>query len=180
MISNPIQITNVQTATYSGSTFQVADLSTTPYWTIGGRIIKNIGSDLAPFPLASAANCQGIDAGIGLPERLECYFDEDRGYLNIGTTDDCHGLITATSTVEPIGQKIKLFPNPTHGSFDFSGIAPSDISNISITDLFGRRLIHICNPQTTQINTELLMQGVYLVTICLSDHTEMVRRLVKL
>jgi len=57
LISNYIVVSDTGTNTYSGRIFNYQDFLEAPYWTIGSRVVKNIGSLFNFLPEPSVNNC---------------------------------------------------------------------------------------------------------------------------
>jgi hypothetical protein len=82
----------------------------------------------------------------------------------------------ATSEVSAAKNSIKVYPNPFTDVLNISDV--KNVKNISVTDVTGRLVKTIANPEST-IHLRDLMQGVYLVTLEMKDGSKQTIKAIK-
>jgi|GEM_PF-928384 len=176
--SNLITITDVQKISYSNIQFDVITAKDQPYWTVGSAIIKNIGSiNSPPFPI-SGSKCGMIDATLGDPGQLTCYFDSLRGYINFGggSSLECRGTITTVSDlkrsiIENSTLKFKISPNPASSFFFIDSDPDFKIKSVKIYDLMGREWINMGQYYNTSIDVSILPNAIYFVKVTTDNNS---------
>ena len=130
-------------------------------WNINGsgyynmQLIEGIGSTyglIEPSPI-------GLD---GNQYSITC-FRQNGQSLYPDTTSNC-GLITSVNSIGKTSNEIKIFPNPSQGSFtiDFD---KAEIEEIQLMDILGNIILRQKNINQTQINIDNLNSGIYILTI---------------
>lgn len=82
----------------------------------------------------------------------------------------------ATSEVSAAKNSIKVYPNPFTDVLNISDV--KNVKNVSVTDVAGRLVKTIANPEST-IHLRDLMQGVYLVTLEMKDGSKQTIKAIK-
>jgi hypothetical protein len=82
----------------------------------------------------------------------------------------------AISEVSAAKNSIKVYPNPFTDVLNISDV--KNVKNISVTDVTGRLVKTIANPEST-IHLRDLMQGVYLVTLEMKDGSKQTIKAIK-
>ncbi|MDR3023301.1 GEVED domain-containing protein [Chryseobacterium sp.] len=82
----------------------------------------------------------------------------------------------ATSEVSAAKNSIKVYPNPFTDVLNISDV--KNVKNVSVTDVTGRLVKTITNPEST-IHLRDLMQGVYLVTLEMKDGSKQTIKAIK-
>lgn len=90
-------------------------------------------------------------------------FQQDGQPLYPATSTTCQ-LITGTNSIDKFSAQIKVFPNPSLGSFtiDFDKLT---IKEMRLTDILGNVVFKQRNFEQTKINIDKLPSGTYILTI---------------
>jgi Secretion system C-terminal sorting domain len=164
--TNLITIRNVQQMLMANRTFTVIDANPQRSWTIGTRILKNIGSMQNPFPIPSNSNCPLPDGNAGVPVSLICYQDSIRGSLNFGNVSNCASLITSNDDIfQHQNARFTIFPNPLSSVLNISNPDFIKIEHLSITDIVGNQQLIMDYSDNGSINIENLASGMYILTL---------------
>jgi hypothetical protein len=165
-------VRNAQLTTNSGQQFNVIDANPQPYWTIGTRIIKNIGSTRTPFPVPGNLACTLIDGNVGLPGALDCYFDNLRGTIDFGGSGDCQSLITKTSDLPKSDAEIFVIsPNPVADNLQIRNKNFSEIESIHVFDMLGKQHLSVKNINNSRVDIDVssLQNGMFIIVLHTSD-----------
>lgn len=98
--------------------------------------------------------------------RLRFYFKSDQGTAGVGFFFDDFEVATASPTGfgEQEGRTLTLFPNPTNGQFQVTGLLSGE--QITVTDLLGRIILHTtATEESTSLNLSQHPSGVYFVKV---------------
>lgn len=166
--TNTITLRNVQQLSLANRQFIVMDANPQPYWTIGTRIVKNIGSTQSPFPIPGHLGCSVVDGNMGLSQYLTCYYDNLRGRLDFGGLGKCQELITNTKDIyarEPNQSPFNLFPNPVSNTLNILNPYAYEIKTISIFDMYGKQYISVPNIDNTTLDVQHLPNGMYIIVL---------------
>ncbi len=165
-ITNLITIRNVQQMLMANRMFTVIDANPQRSWTIGTRIVKNIGSTQNPFPIPGNSNCPIPDGNMGVPQSLVCYQDSIRGSLDFGNVGNCASIITNNDEVRPNrNTKFAIFPNPLTDVLNISNPGFVKIKQLRITDIIGNQQLIMDYPDNGSVNIENLADGMYILTL---------------
>jgi hypothetical protein len=171
--TNTLTIRNVQQLLLANRQFTVMDANPQPYWTIGTRIVKNIGSMKSLFPVPGNAGCSVIDGNVGIPEYLTCYYDNLRGNLDFGGNGKCQELISATQDVYEKNKHntvFTIFPNPASSTLNILSQSHLDIERISVFDMFGKPQMAVKYTGNNELDIDNLPNGIYIIVIQASNH----------
>jgi Secretion system C-terminal sorting domain len=164
--TNLITVRNVQQMLIANRLFTVIDANPQRSWTIGTRILKNIGSMQNPFPIPSNSNCPLPDGNAGVPESLMCYQDAIRGILDFGNAGNCASLITNNEDVHSYkNARFAIFPNPLTSILNLTNPDFIPIKQLSITDIVGNQQLIMNYRNEDRVNIESLADGMYILTI---------------
>jgi hypothetical protein len=167
---NAITVRTVQQATLGNKLFTVIDANPQPYWTIGTRLIKNIGPVVSPFPIPGNLGCSVIDGNTGVPESLMCYYDNTRGSIDFGGVGNCQGLITRINDVNKnSSESFAIYPNPVSHTLRVVNTSNFNVENIEIFDIFGKQHLSIKYTENMEIDANNLASGVYVVALRTSN-----------
>jgi hypothetical protein len=166
--TNTLTLRNVQQLSLANRQFTVMDANPQPYWTIGTRLVKNIGSTRCPFPIPGSLGCSVVDGNSGLPSFLTCYYDNLRGRLDFGGLGKCEELITTTKDVyskESTQSIFNIFPNPVSDRLHIVNPYAYEIKKISIFDMYGKLQIAATNTDNRTLDIQDLSNGMYIIVI---------------
>jgi hypothetical protein len=181
--SNLLTVRAVQEATMGSRQFTVIDANPQPYWTIGTRLIKNIGSTRTPFPLPGNLGCSVIDGNIGQPDGLICYYDNLRGSIDFGGFGNCQGLITKIKNPdENVSKSFALFPNPTSSNLQLVNSLSLEVESVNILDMLGKQHISLRNmgSNNLEIDVSSLPNGMYVIVLQTSNKINHTIKFVKI
>jgi hypothetical protein len=166
---NLITIRSVQQLLMANRTFTVIDANPQPSWTIGTKIVKNIGSVTHLFPAPGNSNCPFPDGNMGNPDWLVCYQDSIRGSLdfgNVGNPANCASIITSNDDIsQNRNTRFAIFPNPLTSILNISNPNFIKIEHLSITDVVGNQQLRMDYPNNGSVNIENLADGMYILTL---------------
>jgi hypothetical protein len=106
---------------------------------------------------------------------FNAYSDADQFNLYVDDISISNANL-ATSEVSAAKNSIKVYPNPFTDVLNISDV--KNVKNVSVTDVAGRLLKTIPNPEST-IHLRDLMQGVYLVTLEMKDGSKQTIKAIK-
>jgi hypothetical protein len=110
------------------------------------------------------------------------YFPEGFPYINkllseaynsggSRTTYNYNSTITlSTAKIEDATASINVYPNPTKAFLNIALSSQTDIDNVFVTDMTGRKLIKQSN--TNQLNVQNLAKGIYVLEAWVGDQKE--------
>lgn len=170
--TNYLVISDTGNDTVSGRVYNYQEYFDPPYWTVGSRVLRNIGSlnSFLPQPkLENISNCMFKENEYHhYTERLLCYYDNQRGSSSFyhGYSDSqCNTyLFTDVSVNENdlVNNEIYIYPNPTNSSFQLSYPAGESVENIEFFDVAGRLVFKHNKPQFP-IYIAYVTPGIYYV-----------------
>ena len=133
------------------------------------HFIEGIGSTYGLFELTPGCITDQADYS------LIC-FQQNGQPLYPDTTTNCH-LITSINSIDNYSDQIKVFPNPSNGSFtvDFD---TTDITEIQLTNLLGNIIMKQQTDKQTQIKIDNLKSGIYILTIINKDNRSTSRKII--
>lgn len=161
--------------------------SITPEWGFGdvtdmgdnvlGRIVKGVGSLNRAAMLGTSSGFSFVSFA---PDYLNCYQDEDK-YYQFGDID-CDALISLHTAVHQEtkgqGNQEKIYPNPFTESISIAH-APSEVSQLSISDTQGQVIKAFQQDTMTNINLSNLPSGVYFLAISFRNGSIKTYRVIK-
>ncbi|MCW1962935.1 fibronectin type III domain-containing protein [Chryseobacterium viscerum] len=106
---------------------------------------------------------------------FNAYSDADQFNLYVDDISISNANL-ATSEVSAAKNSIKVYPNPFTDVLNISDV--KNVKNVSVTDVAGRLVKTIANPEST-IHLRDLMQGVYLVTLEMKDGSKQTIKAIK-
>jgi hypothetical protein len=120
-------------------------------------IIEGIGSDYGLIQKSPSNNTD-------FPYYILNCFNQNGQTLYPGTSTNCQ-LITSIITIDNTSSQIKVFPNPSNGSFtvDFDNL--KNVKEIRILDLLGKIVFQKSINKQSKINIDNLPSGVYILTV---------------
>ena len=120
-------------------------------------LIEGIGSTygLIEFSPGPAIDFDSYD--------LDCFM-QDSETLFPDTNTYCQ-LITTTKDIDLLSNHVKVFPNPSRGSFSVEFSQPNDIKIITMKDLFGKIIFQEEINGQIKVNLENIKSGTYILTI---------------
>lgn len=161
---------------YAGVLYKVLYYSEGSYYTMGGKILKNIGSFGSFLPEPTSGNCPQLDGavGTGMVDFLECYHDGQRGTVAFRghTAAECDVLLfSGVGIEESVSEKHTpeelpvFYPNPSTGTVFFNkpamGMAGTAV--LRVYDMMGRLLVtHRVNGDSIDLN---LSSGIYFLEL---------------
>jgi Secretion system C-terminal sorting domain len=170
--TNLITVRNTQQVSIGGRQFNIIDANPQPYWTIGTRIIKNIGPTRSPFPVPGSLGCPIVDGNIGLPESLSCYFDNTRGTIDMDGVGNCQGLITKTNNLDKNESKLFVIsPNPVINNLQIRNNSFVEIESINVFDMLGKQYLTVknINNSNPDIDVSSLPDGMFVIVLHTSN-----------
>ena len=180
--TDTFSIVSTSLQTYDNVTFETITGTDNGNWSIGGTIIKNIGSMQTPYPIPINNACYGIDGTLHLPIQLNCYYDHLRGNIVFNTPPygDCSYTMTPIETIPTSAfssEKINIYPNPTTSDImvESKNIA---LESYAIYDLNGR-LLEEKNIQTSNISLGEYPSGIYFLILSSTKNTKHPFKIVK-
>ncbi|MCG9911387.1 MAG: T9SS type A sorting domain-containing protein [Flavobacteriales bacterium] len=187
-ICNPILQPNFMVAsdtgwqTNSNRKFRFVDFHQPPYWTVGNRVLKNIGSLWNFLPQPSSLNCNVVDGMVGATGLLRCYYDNIRGTVNFNSSseDQCNLYMFSTFSINQndLESLLYVYPNP---AADFISIKIANnyiIRNLKIYDLSGRFLSGFTGNSNTFYVGDLIF-GMYVLYVELDNGKVLTTKFVK-
>ena len=186
--SDTFKVDSISTVNYGNRIFEVINGKTKGKWTIGNRVLKNIGSLSTPYPHAVNPNpmnwnpCGHKD--YGKIWNLSCYSDNIRGSINFGNRHgaQCSYLLTPireiSNSSNRLSSDIKVYPNP----FDRSFFVKTDVTSIAsfrIIDLSGR-VIQEGYLDGGRIDFNNDLTGVYILVLITEDNVQYSFKIVKI
>ena len=181
--SNLLTVRTVQEATMGSQLFTVIDANPQPYWTIGTRLIKNIGSTRSPSPLPGSLGCTVIDGNIGQPDALTCYYDNLRGSIDFGGVGNCQGLVTKINDLDKNDSKLFVIsPNPVIDNLQIKGNSSVKLESINVFDMFGKQYFFIKNidSNNSEIDVSSLPDGMFIIVLHTSNNFNQSLKFVKI
>ncbi len=94
---------------------------------------------------------------------LDCFMQEEQT-LYPDTNTNCQ-LITSTNDISFFQDQVKVFPNPSKGSFSVEFGQPKDIQGISLKDLVGNTIFHQEIKGQKKAYLDNIPYGTYILTI---------------
>ena len=173
-----ISVESIDNEQFGDYEFDVMNIAQNEHWSLGDKIIRGIGSTTNMFP--QHAECGGVvDGGVGLLERLDCYYNDVLGFVGIDAdTQFCFDLITNNETVIQ-AEYGAIFPNPTSAIICFSNNYANKNLHIKIFDTQGKLYLNQENI-TENIDVRHLPSGVYLVNILDENKVIFTQKMVKM
>jgi hypothetical protein len=114
--TDTFEIDSFTTNSYSNVIFACINGTDNGNWTLGEKIIKNIGSTRTPYPIPINNDCYGTGGATHLPLKLNCYYDNLRGRIIFETPliGDCDYVTTPIKKIKKnTSAAIDVFPIPT-------------------------------------------------------------------
>lgn len=174
-------VTDTGTITRAGRTFHYQDFNQQQLWTVGNRIVKNIGSLNTFLVQPTGADCEVIDGMIGISEALVCYYDPIRGYIlwSSYNEDDClMYLYTQNSISEQAVTQKYVYPNPAEDFLFISGSHTLINTDYVIYDFQGRKMV-AGRFVESGINLGNLKSGMYLLELQSMDAEKFLLKFLK-
>lgn len=94
---------------------------------------------------------------------LDCFMEQEQT-LYPDTITNCQ-LITSVKDIGPVSDQVKVFPNPSRGSFSVEFLQPMDIKCISLEDIVGNRILQKETNGQRKIYLDHIPGGIYILTI---------------
>ncbi len=120
-------------------------------------IIEGIGSTYGLLQLSPGCATDFPDYSINC-------FEQNGITLYPGTATNCQ-IITSVNSTAPISNQVKVFPNPSNGSFSVNFDQPINISEIQLTDLLGNIVFRQPSNNQKKIDIDNLPSGTYILTV---------------
>lgn len=162
-----VSVESVDNKQFGAYEFEVMNVAENEYWSLGNKVIRGIGSTKTMF--AEQVGCGDlIDGTIGYLESLDCYYNNELGFVGISAdTQFCFDLITDSEGVIQ-EENETVFPNPASTIIYFSDNYIGKNFQIKIFDTQGK--LHLYKKTITQnVDIGHLPNGVYLLNV-LSEH----------
>jgi hypothetical protein len=163
--SNVVSIQSIQNHLVQTRQFVAINLRPQDYWSIGVRILRNIGSLESPIPVPGRLACNVIDSGASNPQYLLCYEDSLRGMLEFTNATHCPSLMTRLNEVQLAQIQLQVMPNPASSTLKILNYNNLNIEKIIITDLMGRVMQMIEQPSASEIPISDLADGIYIIQL---------------
>ncbi len=135
----------------------------------GGKRIEGIGSDMFLLPVNDLA----CDAGCA--NHLRCFQDSKVVITNPNIA--CDGLVTGGASKLSLLEEFIVYPNPTNRIIYFKNQSSLEVNHLELLDQTGRICYISNNPE--YIDIELFNAGVYLLKVVMSDHSVVVRKIIR-
>jgi hypothetical protein len=107
---------------------------------------------------------------------LDCFLLEEQS-LYPDTNANCQ-LITSIKKIDAFSDQVKVFPNPSKGSFSVEFNQPIDIREIYLTDLVGNIVFQKEINNEKQVNIDNLRGGTYILTIMHRNNSTAKRKII--
>jgi hypothetical protein len=107
---------------------------------------------------------------------LECFMQNENA-LYPDTNIICQ-LITSTNDISIFPDQVKVFPNPSKGSFSVEFGQPKDIKGISLEDLVGNTIFQQEINGQTKVNLDNIPGGTYILTITYRNNRSSNRKII--
>lgn len=177
MQSNLFVVENMDQASYSGRQFNVNYFYEPPYFGMGYKVIKNIGSATHFLPQPSVANCPVIDGAIGSVDALDCYYDNIRGIINLSfPSNPCYENLFSNLSIEEGGETMSttninfVYPNPSQGLIYVNPSLLGFDNTIELIDMKGKTVYKEANTAGTVVLPENV-SGIYIIRLTSSSKT---------
>ena len=112
-----------------------------------------------------------------LPDLSITCFQQNGQALYPDTNTNC-GLITSVNTISKVAGEIKIFPNPSQGSFTICFEQSMNIKEWGITDMLGKAIFRIQANNQTNIKINNLPSGTYILNAIDKENKSMNRKIV--
>lgn len=104
-------------------------------------------------------------------------FNQDGHSLYPDTTTNCQ-LITSVNPADAILKQVKIFPNPSNGSFTIDIGQYQDIREIQVSNLLGNIVSRRQITNQKRINIDYLQSGTYIMTIIDKGNRKISRKII--
>lgn len=134
------------------------------------HIIEGVGST---YGLIQPFSANTTD----LPDFSVICFSQNGKTLYPDTSTNCE-VVNSTGDIKDGQELIKVYPNPSQGSFNIDFGQTDDINDIQIADLSGRIFMHQSVNANSCINITNLPKGTYLLYLTDDEHRIIFRKLI--
>ncbi|MEI6684253.1 MAG: T9SS type A sorting domain-containing protein [Bacteroidota bacterium] len=134
------------------------------------HIIEGIGSTYGLFQFSPGCITDAPDFAISC-------FRQNGQTLYPDPTANC-GLITSVNSPAAVDRKIRISPNPSHGSFTVEFEPGMKVTSFRLTDLPGRVLLRQYTDNRVQFTIRGIPRGIYLFTAITEDHQAITTRVI--